>query len=374
MKIIAIDAATIIPGKGGAGGGIWTYTQNILKILDQLAETESGLRIKVFVNSNFDLELKNIDIIRVNINTASLSKRLWYIHFMLPSLCKKNHVDVLHKLATEVPLYYKGDMIVTLHDFMNDYYYEKGYYKKNIFQLLKLYYFKQIEKIAVKKSKLILLNSIAIKDELIKRYGNKNVIVTGSGNSVDEILFVPRKKKPICFYCVAGYYPHKGQVSVIKLVELLVSKYNLDITLYFRGNPGYPQYFNSILKRIEQSPCREKISIENFAAHETITDIYSKASTMVLLSEYEGFGLPVIEAQALGLPVICSDIPVFREVSGGYAFFVNVNDMENAAGAVYDYLHNEEAMNSNIKNGLENVKRFSCKKIVAQILLAYKST
>src|ERR1039457_915298 len=140
MKVIGIDAATIIPGKGGAGGGIWTYAKNILKTLDQLMEYESDIRLKVFVNKGFDLDLKHIDVVRTCLDTETLLARIWYVHFVLPFLCKKHHVDILHKLATEVPFFYKGDLVVTIHDFMNDFYLEKGYYRNNVFRLLKLYY------------------------------------------------------------------------------------------------------------------------------------------------------------------------------------------------------------------------------------------
>jgi glycosyltransferase involved in cell wall biosynthesis len=373
VRVIGIDAATIIPGKGGAGGGIWTYTKNILLALDLLVQNEPDIRLKVFVNKNFDLDLKHIAVVHTGLNTGTLLNRLKYIHFVLPSLCKKHNLDVLHKLTAEVPFFYRGDMAVTIHDFMNDFYLENRYYRNNAFQLLKLCYLKHAEKLAVKKSKLIFANSLSIKNELIRRYGDKNVQVIGLGNSVNEIPLPRKNKKAIRFYCVAGYYPHKGHFSVIELVELLVSKYTLDIILYFRGNPGDIKYFNSILDRVRQSSCRERIVMEDYINQHSIAEIYSKASIMILLSEYEGFGLPIIEAQAIGLPVICSDIPVLREVSGGYACFVGLNDTEKAAGIVYDYLRNEEILKWNIINGISNVKRFQWSKNAAQLLQAYQS-
>lgn len=373
MSVIGIDVATIIPGKGGTGGGIWTYAKNVLMALDDLVENESGIKVKVFVNKAFDLNLKHIDVIRTDLNTEPLINRLRYVHLVLPRLCKRFHVDVLHKLATEVPFFYRGSVIVTIHDFMSDFYLEKGYYRNDLFGLLKSHYFKFIEKIAVKKSRLIIANSFSIKNELTGKYGNKNVRVIGLGNSVNEIPVPCKNKKTLSFYCVAGYYPHKGHLNVIRLVELLVSRYHLDIMLHFRGNPGNEKYFNSILERAKQSSCRERISIEGYVAQCSISEIFADADFMILLSEYEGFGLPVIEAQAIGLPVICSDIPVLREVSGGYACFVDLNDAEKAAGIVYDFLGNAAIQQYNIANGIDHVKRFQWSKNAAQLIQAYKS-
>ncbi len=373
MNVIGIDAATIIPGKGGTGGGIWTYAKNILLALDRLTENQSDVKLKVFVNETFDLDLNHIEVIRTDLNTATLLNRLRYIHFSLPSLCKKHKVNVLHKLATEVPFFYRGNLVVTVHDFMNDFYLDKGYYGNNIFRLLKSHYFKYIEGLAINKSKFIFTPSMAIKDELIQRYGNKNVIVTGLGNSVNEILKPHQNKEPLCFYCIAGYYPHKGHIRVIELLESLVSKYNLDIKLYFRGNQNDNKYFNSILNRIKQSSQRERIIIEEYKKQDSLSEIYSNTDLMILLTEYEGFGLPVIEAQAMGLPVICSDIPVLREVSGGYACLVELENADKAAEIVYNYLQNKEMINRNVKSGFINAGSFQWSKNAEQLLRAYKS-
>jgi glycosyltransferase involved in cell wall biosynthesis len=162
-------------------------------------------------------------------------------------------------------------------------------------------------------------------------------------------------------------------MRVIELFELLVSKYNLDIMLYIRGNPSNNKYYNLISDRVRQSSCKERIVIEDYVKQHSISEIYSNADLMILLSEYEGFGLPVIEAQALGLPVICSEISVLREVSGGYACFVGPDNPEKAAGIVYDFLQNDEMMKSNVANGFANAKHYQWSKNAAQLLKAYKS-
>jgi len=62
-------------------------------------------------------------------------------------------------------------------------------------------------------------------------------------------------------------------------------------------------------------------------------DLYRSACALVLPSIYEGFGLPIIEAMSQRLPVICSDLPVFREVAGDHATYfdpLNVEDIANA--------------------------------------------
>lgn len=69
-----------------------------------------------------------------------------------------------------------------------------------------------------------------------------------------------------------------------------------------------------------------------------LTFLYENAAALVLPSFAEGFGLPIVEAARHGCPVICSDIPVFREVGGDGALYFQVNDPDALAAAIRDFL------------------------------------
>jgi FkbM family methyltransferase len=66
---------------------------------------------------------------------------------------------------------------------------------------------------------------------------------------------------------------------------------------------------------------------------------YRNASALVIASEIEGFGLPIVEAFQRGLPVLCSDIPVFREIADGRAVFFSLDDPNHLLAAVLNYCH-----------------------------------
>jgi glycosyltransferase involved in cell wall biosynthesis len=70
---------------------------------------------------------------------------------------------------------------------------------------------------------------------------------------------------------------------------------------------------------------------------------YQNASALVIASEAEGFGLPVVEAFQRGLPVLCSDIPVFREIADGRATFFDLSDPERLAEVLAAFCAHRDA-------------------------------
>jgi len=87
--------------------------------------------------------------------------------------------------------------------------------------------------------------------------------------------------------------------------------------------------------------------------------LYRDAVAYLFPSRFEGFGLPVLEAMARGCPVVCSDIPVLREVGGGAALYVDTLDPDVVASTVRRLLADEALRGSLAVAGIERAKRFS---------------
>lgn len=100
--------------------------------------------------------------------------------------------------------------------------------------------------------------------------------------------------------------------------------------------------------------------------------IYQGAMALVFPSLAEGFGWPIIEAQKSGIPVICSDIPIHREIAGDAAIFVNSKNPEDWAEAV-DSLNDPEKRGSLVLKGFENIKKYSSQIFTEELLSLYTS-
>jgi alpha-1,3-rhamnosyl/mannosyltransferase len=102
-----------------------------------------------------------------------------------------------------------------------------------------------------------------------------------------------------------------------------------------------------------------------------VPELYRGAALVVLPSRAEGFGLPVIEAMACGVPVICSDLPVLREIAEGVAVFCDPNDpvaFANAIGAVLD----TPGLGGRRQLGIERARSFTWERAAQQTVEAYE--
>lgn len=99
---------------------------------------------------------------------------------------------------------------------------------------------------------------------------------------------------------------------------------------------------------------------------------YEIADIVIFISTYEGFGVPILEAQACGRPVITSNLSPMKEVAGEDALLVNPNDIASIKAGISSLVKNEDQRNSLIRKGKENVKNYTAKSIAAQYYKLYK--
>lgn len=104
---------------------------------------------------------------------------------------------------------------------------------------------------------------------------------------------------------------------------------------------------------------------------EQVREAYATCDLVVLASTYEGFGMPILEAQATGRPVVTSDLLSMPWVAGGAACLVDPYDVASIRGGLVKVMSDPAYRESLVSMGLENVKRFSPEEIARQYLELY---
>ena len=179
----------------------------------------------------------------------------------------------------------------------------------------------------LRKCKHIIAISEFSKNEAIEKLGiDKNritVIKCGVNRDVFHPIdiFYPIVITNSDKFSILHIGTESGRKGFITLLYALkeITKYNPDIILYRVGKPEYK-------KEIKKMDLESKIKYISEISDEDLNILYNSVDLFVFPSSYEGYGLPIMEALSCGTPVICSDIPVFKEIYGDSVMYFPVND------------------------------------------------
>lgn len=138
--------------------------------------------------------------------------------------------------------------------------------------------------------------------------------------------------------------------NIVRLVEAFEQCGCEDWKLVLAGSAGFGS--DEILGRVESSPCRTSILVTGYVEAEELARWYARARVLAFASLDEGFGIPVLEGMAAGVPVLTSNRSALPEVAGGAALLVDPEDGGAIAGGLRRLMTDRELRESLIAAGL----------------------
>jgi len=344
--------------------GTEEYSYRLIKNLTILDTSNHQIFLYVKNREEVKLELpENFFIKEIKRN------RLW-TQFGLSKEMRKNPVDVLFVPAYSIPFIHPKNTVVTIHGLEFKYYPESYSFKEKI-----MLEFNTL--LAVKWSKKIIVPSENTKKDLIKFYKvnpEKIKVIYHGAESIkyQTSSIVPRNKNSINILFVGRLEKRKNLVNLIRAFELfrkrhyIMSPVKKSYKLILVGKEGFG--FKEIKSAINQSPYKKDIVVKGYVSEKEKKEQFEKADIFVLISLYEGFGLPIIEAMSHGVPVVCSNVSSLPEIAGEAGLLVNPNDIEEISEAFERIICNQGVKNDMIEQGFENVRNFSWEKCVRETL------
>lgn len=264
------------------------------------------------------------------------------------------HPDVLHVPHCNIPLLYRGKMIVTVHDLTHLIYPEFLPFKAVH------WYFKYLFGAVCRRADHIMADSESTKRDLLHFYhpdpSKISVVPLGVGSefvrkekSALEYLYerysIPRDKKLILY--VGNLLPHKNLEKLMEAFSKMPDRGDCRLILVGKAFENYA------------GNAREKeLGIENLTIHtgmvsqEALVDLYNLADLFALPSLYEGFGLPVLEALACGTPVACSNASSLPEVGGSVVDYFDPLDAAGMAKVLESGLDKKGTRDAEIREWL----------------------
>lgn len=138
-----------------------------------------------------------------------------------------------------------------------------------------------------------------------------------------------------------------------------------------KSNLSHPEK-NSFKQFLEKYENSNLIKLLGFVEDKDLVGVMNLATVLIFVSYYEGFGLPILEAQACGLPVITSKGSATEEISGVSAVLVNPENPEEISDAITKIFDSEKLRNQLVEKGNKNLTRFSWEKTARETVEVYK--
>jgi glycosyltransferase involved in cell wall biosynthesis len=287
---------------------------------------------------------------------------------LMPWIIWFSRVNLAHFPHFNVPILCPTPFVVTIHDLIK--HRSKGLDTTTRFPFLywfKFFVYLLVFRLAVKRAKKIIVPSKAVKEELIERYrlNPQKVVVIYEG--VDDKFKTkdqrPKTKDQFLIY-TGSLYPHKNVERLIKAIK------GLKIKLVICCSRDV--FWQRMKKKIKEMKAEKFVKLLGFVPDEELVSLYQRAAVFVQPSLMEGFDLTVIEAMASGLPVICSDIPVHREICGKAAVYFNPYDVRDMAEKIKLILQSPKLRGNLRQKGLRQAGQYSWQKMTRKTIEIYQ--
>ena len=357
--------------------GIGRYVLNLVNELEK-RKLEDDFYILLRKESFDSLNFKNPKIKKVKAEIAhyGLSEQI-----VLPFLLKRLKPDLVHFPHFNIPLFWLGRYVVTIHDLIK--HESKGKEtttRLQVFYWLKFLLYRLIVFSSIKRAKKIIVPSDYWKKKLAKNYSlsEKKIMTTYEGaddflkkqkkNTSDLILKKFKIDMPFVVY-TGSLYPHKNIERLAKAIRLINKEKNLLLVIVCGRNVFWKRFKNWLVKEELGS----FVKLLGFVDDSDLFSLYQKAEAFAFPSLLEGFGLPPLEAMAAGLPVVSSNATCLPEIYGNAAYYFNPLSVSDMAKSIEKVIFDKKLQEELKKKGAKQVKLYSWEKMADETLRIYHS-
>jgi glycosyltransferase involved in cell wall biosynthesis len=369
---VGLNLIFLVPGETG---GMEVAARELIPAL--LAEAPAGMRFTAFVNREAAAAKDGpwgelLPAVTVPVNARNRVQWVRGEQTLLPRLAAREGVDLVHSLASTAPLWGRFRRVVTVHDLIYARFPEAhaGLRDKGMRVLVPQ---------AARRSDRVIADSRSTRDDLVELLGVRSdridVVPLGLGGVRREAPLPEREVRARfglserrVVLSLSAKRPHKNLLALIGALARIPAEGRPLLVL-----PGYPTWHEAELRaRTAAAGVTEDVCFLGWLSGEELEGLWALAEAFVFPSLYEGFGLPVLEAMARGVPVTCSDASSLPEVAGEAALLFDPRDESAIAAALERLLSDRELREQLRARGLARVAEFTWERTARLTLESYR--
>ncbi len=353
--------------------GIGSYIRNLLEAI-ALRPEAAAYRFRVYARSedrgavpslpgNFEIVEEN----SAGYSVAELTRFSWRL--------MRDRLDLFHATHYVIPPLYRARAVVTIHDIIH------LLYPQFLPNRAALLYARVMIRRALRRADRIITVSYNSKRDLVDYFGIAPARIDVVYNGVARLFHpnIGREERdrveakyglprPYLLF-LGGEKPHKNVRNVIRAYGEARRERALPHALVLAG--PMPKNRSRVEALIAALELDSRVFRTGVVAEEDLPGLFAGADAFLYPTLYEGFGLPVVEAMACGVPVLTSSTSALQEIAGGYAYMVDPMDVEAIARGIVD-LATDPARRAEFADlGKRRARDFSWDKAAEQTLKVY---
>ena len=284
---------------------------------------------------------------------------LWSVSKM----AKQLNADIIHGPAMFGPLSSEMPTVITVHDL--SYFTHPHFMKTKIFTEP----VKWMEKRGVANATRLIASSHATKD-MIEKYldfDSANIdVVHLAGKDAPVVGDTHTARNPDLFLAMGQRSPYKSFETVLEAWNLMPAESRPKLVI--TGSHGN----DPLIQLVDDLNLQDSVELRGWIEDHELVDLLSNSAALIETTIAAGFGMPALEAMAQGLPVLISDIPVFREVAGPSAEYFAPADPQDLVRAINKVRASEELRERMSVGGVAWAKTFSWEKCATETLESFR--
>lgn len=332
---IGVNALYLIPG---GVGGTETYLRCLVAAMEEIAP-----RHEILTFTNRETGALGAHSAVQPVRARNRPWRILYEQFGLPAALAKQRIDVLLNPGFTAPLAALIPQVTVFHDLQHKRHPE-------YFRWFDLPFWRLLLRASARRSTRLIAVSEATRRDLLHYYGRDAVVVP---HGVEQDFFsISARREPADFLIYPSTtHPHKNHERLLRVFARLRGEHR-QLRLVLTGVAGFAE--DRVRLAIRELRLEDAVERHGWIPRAELIELYRRARGFVYPSLFEGFGMPVLEALAAGVPAACSDIEPLRSLAAGHALLFDPGSEESMLEALRRLLAGEAP-----QTGMEHARQFT---------------
>jgi len=293
--------------------------------------------------------------------TAHCFGRFWWEKILLPRFITKFNIDFLFNPSGMIVSSLRVPQVVYA---MNPWALVSTF-KKTPFEEIKAEFQRRAYRKAMAKSEMMIFLSEYIRGAYRDNAGfsekESEIVRPGLDEetySVAKQMCNSIKRLPFQILCVSFMAPHKDIETLLKAVRRVNLNYKIPAQLYLVGPWGDKSYERIIRNMIEEQGITNRVFITGRVSRKQLLSYYAESKVFCLMSRCESFGIPAVEAQSFGTPVVSSNCCAIPEACGKGGIYPEPGDIIGTSQALAKMLTDNKYWSEMSKTAIENASKY----------------